>query len=253
MAEAASQQSNDCSVLCYEPISNGSDPDEGVDAAAVMVPNGLGAPCGLEPEEHIDWATKISHPAADVLGSGFDNDMKAALDFECEMESAYIDEFRCKQMAALEDMAATALAQQPTWIAQRGLKGNKLAEKINGPLFQHLVSITGYDVLDPRLVHDIAGFPLIGALPPSGPDTQPVRSFALSHVSSDELLERRRVNNLEIVGSPRASEWDLELFEIALEDAEVGCSTAPELLTDWHMNNVTLCRRIPVCEERSKG
>ena len=65
----------------------------------------------------------------------------------------------------------------------------------------------------------------------------------------DELIECRRENNVNIVDSLRKSDWDHELYDIAMDDAAFGCSTEPVVLREWHLDNVTLCRRIPIREK----
>ena len=51
----------------------------------------------------------------------------------------------------------------------------------------------------------------------------------------------------------RSSEYDDDLMQITLNDAADGFSTYPEPLTVVHLRTVSLARRFPVLEERSKG
>ena len=220
----------------------------------LLVPNGLGAPKGFTPEEHAAWALRTQHPYEYKLDTDLDEDLRHALEFECSHEQIVAGIHSSRQMMKdeLTTLAAECDCQREAWVDTHGLTGHPLAQKMHGPLFTLLVQETGYSAFDATLANDIAGFPLLGQLPPSGPDVKELKSAGPT-MSIEELLAHRRVENLAIVNSLRTSEWDHELFELAMEDAEFGCSSKPVPLTDWHVSNVTLCRRIPIREERSKG
>ena len=221
----------------------------------LLVPYGLGAPKGFTPEQHVNWAVRMEHPCRYELDTCLDIDSKTAAEFQCSNTPEDIDSFVRLQMDQLERTSNDLLWQKELWLQEHGLAEHALARKLHGPLFIALIKSTNYDQFDANLAEDIAGSPLIGMLPPSGSDVrEKIGSPCTSHsISEMELAERRRMNNELIVKSLRRSDWDHELFELAAEDSVFGCSSEPKLITEWHMKNVTLCRRIPVREERSKG
>jgi hypothetical protein len=51
----------------------------------------------------------------------------------------------------------------------------------------------------------------------------------------------------------RPSEWDDDLMNLAFEEAGIGCNSEPRILTHENVLTYTLCRRVPVKEERASG
>ena len=87
----------------------------------------------------------------------------------------------------------------------------------------------------------------------SGPDTRVDGHPTWNPLTVEELREQCIDRNLKIVSSMWSSEYDDDLMQITLNDAADGFSTYPELLTVVHLRTVSLARRFPVREERSKG
>ena len=150
------------------------DPKSDIIGDALFVPNGLGATIGLDPEQHINWALEVEHPVKYELDIHLDADMKAALEYECSQDPADIDSFISAIMENLEKDGQLLDELRGEWMETNGLVGHRLAEKIHGPLCQELIAATGYDKFDEELAEDIAGFPLLGELPPSGPDVREI-------------------------------------------------------------------------------
>ena len=68
-----------------------------------LVPFGLGAPIGLMPEQHVQFAMLVKHPSC--CARGFGTDLRAALDFEIDASSDEIDEFRAKVLRCAKSSA----------------------------------------------------------------------------------------------------------------------------------------------------
>ena len=131
---------------------------ESVRDDGVLVPNGLGAPRGLNQEEHVSWAAQIEHPGRYEIDADLDVDLRAALEFECSNVPEAIDNFRSAEMDKLEKIAAELEDRRDAWSRDHGLVGHPLANRIHGPLFEALVEMTGYDRFDADLAADVAGF-----------------------------------------------------------------------------------------------
>ena len=91
---------------------------------------------------------------------------------------------------------------------------------------------------------------MVGHLPYCGPDSKIRLKRKLSFLSVEDLIAQSPSRNREFVASAGPSEWDEDLMDIALKDAELGYNSQPRKLSDWFLDNVTLCRRIPVREEK---
>lgn len=117
-----------------------------------------------------------------------------------------------------------------------------LAHQLHGPLHAVMIKRNCYQELDPTLEDDFAGFPLVGIFPPSGPDVVSLRAASAQKCSVEELVERRLGNNTALIDNLRESEWDYDLFDQAMQDAQLGFSTRPQVLSDWHVQNVTVSK-----------
>ena len=142
---------------------------------------------------------------------------------------------------------------QPTWIHDNHLQGSIVAKSVHGPFIHFLIKWSDYEDHDPKLASDWAGFGLVGHLPYCGPDSKILLKRKLSFLSVEDLIAQSPSRNRELVASARPSEWDEDLMYIAPTDAELGFNSLPRKLSDWFLDNVTLCRRIPVREEKVSG
>ena len=70
----------------------------------VVVPHGLGAPCGLSHLQHVSFAVKAVHPAA--IPTVFESDLEEAINFECCASIEEIQEFRERQLKQIMHAAA---------------------------------------------------------------------------------------------------------------------------------------------------
>ena len=98
-----------------------------------LAPFGLGAPIGLMPEQHVQFAMLVKHPCC---ARGFGTDLSAAFD----ASSDEIDEFRAKVLRQILSLAHDLRPEQAVWAqtAPDPLKG--LVSHIHGSLWVALLS-----------------------------------------------------------------------------------------------------------------
>ena len=181
--------------------------------------------------EHIAFALRARHPdEEDQLHSVLPDRVRLALDWEKDRGSQDIDAFRLASFRELESRAASvrngmACSQPPDSDC------NPVAARLNLPLFHSLFTELNYQALDPNLLDDLAGFPLVGQLPRSGPDARPDGRPTWNPVEVEQLRRERKDRNVRIIAEMRPSEWDDDLTKLTLEDSREGFCSVPQLLT----------------------
>ena len=128
------------------------------------------------------------------------------------------------------------------------IEDNPLAKQIQGAFIKRLIARFGYDILDPYLAYDVAGFALVGPLPRSGPESAPVFSAPHDAISVQSLVEDRWYYNSLVVDSIKETEWDADLSKLAEEEASVGVAATPSEVVDADWEQFSFCRRIPIRE-----
>ena len=223
------------------------------DRDSPFVSNGLGAK-GLSVWEHVLFRVRFTHPDAEhqeLLPRRVSN----AINLETLHDSEFIDAVRSLEQERLRLSARDLQGLRDRWWQthqNRDSYVNPVPAKLHGPLFLAMARSVNYERLDPSFLNDLPGFPLVGQLPTSGPDTRVGGLPTKAPLTVEELREQRFGRNLNIVFSLRSSEFD-DLMQITINDAADGFSTDPEPLTVTHHWTVSLARRFPVREERSKG
>ena len=218
-----------------------------------FVINGAGAPKGLSVLEHVEWAQSLQHPDAVSLSTRVDADQQEAIDYELTATPSAIDFRRSELVASLTLQAHALRMEAQTWRQDNGIDHLNMCDYLNGPFVHYLLGWSGYSNEDSSLGDDIAGFPMVGPFPPSGPDTQPLKKAKKTSITIQDLCGVAAQSNGEIVTSIRRSQFDDDLIKIAIDDAVAGFNSEPMPLSSWHMSEVNLARRIPVREERADG
>jgi hypothetical protein len=218
-----------------------------VDIHDPFEPSGFGSVKGLSIWEHIQWAGLIDHPFKAPNLDTLDDDLLLALEFECTNSMEIVAELREQT-----ELMITTLWQNSLTTTLLPIQ-NPLQRVINVPFIQVLLEKSGYLRYDPSLAEDINGFFLLGHLPPPGPDSRPRIQSRFGRISIEDLVQSREERNRKLVRTMRPSEWDDDLMDLAIEEASIGCNSEPRILTHEDMLAYTLCRRIPVREERASG
>jgi hypothetical protein len=222
-----------------------------IDMGAPFVVNGGGAVKGMGILEQVEWAKCLIHPDSTPKTEMLDDLQKVAVQYELSTSTPEIDEMRCEWLARHTLIAHSLLSEAEDWKTAHGIQDLAMCKNLNGPFIKYLISSSMYTDEDKELATDIAGFPLVGTFPPSGPDTQPMKKPKRCMIGIEKLVEIAPQINVGIVDSLRSSEFDDDLMEIAMTDAAMGFNSPPRPLEKWHMEEVNLCRRIPVREERA--
>jgi hypothetical protein len=247
LPQAASQQPNSGRVEPSEPVASCADcpdPDE------PFVSHGLGAPKGLSVFEHVVYACSVPHPFISARAD-LPDDLLYALDFVCNNNPGQVDLLRGERLHRLTMMATELEAQRQEWA--RGVLPplKPIVSRFHGPLFEYIYHEIQYD--DPQFLKDLRdGFPLLGVLPPScgSCDETPPKS---SSYTEEELRDNRRVHNELVLAALRADEWEGDIWDGTMADAEAGFMSEPVPLDAVDLDRVTLTRRLGVREERAAG
>ena len=219
--------------------------------STLFVPRGDGCPTGLGEEEHISWALTIGHPFQDNLIVP-DDDLKEALDFEIKTSPEEIDRYRSSKIDWIFERAAALENERVRWVDDCPDDIRQIVSRIHGPLVRELCYEIGFKDLD-LVKHLQCGFPYVGRLPRSSEDVKDIVPRHPELISVEELRERRLEKNELLVEKVRTSEWQDDLMSENIADVEFGALSEIYLLEEIDMDAVTLSRRLPVREERSKG
>ena len=104
------------------------------------------------------------------------------------------------------------------------------------------------------LVHDLQhGFPFIDVLPKCEAAADSVPPKPLGELSMQDVFNHRRTANEILIDKVSETEWAQDVMTETLKDVEHGAMTRPVLVDELNLDEVTLTRRLPVREERSKG
>ena len=127
-----------------------------------LVHDGLGAPRGLHPLEHVRWALSIPDPMAQVNVLMVE-DFDFALEQVTHMEAGEVDAFRREGLRRLLKLGADLEPEREAWLAQVPAAQRRLVGKLHGPLILKLAELMRWP--DARLAGDLHGFRMVGVLP----------------------------------------------------------------------------------------
>ena len=159
-----------------------------------LVLNGLGAPKGLSVWEHVLFGVRFTHLDAEHQEL-LPRRVLDAINFEIRHDSEFIDAFRSLELERLRLSARDLQSHRDRWLHahQHGDSYvNPVTAKLHGPLFFAMAKSVNYEELDPSLFFcDLSGFPLVGQLPRSGPDTRVGGHPTQNPLTVEELREQR--------------------------------------------------------------
>ncbi|CAE7673108.1 YRB2 [Symbiodinium necroappetens] len=214
----------------------------------MFVPHGLGAMKGLSPLEHVAFSLSASHPSESR--KQLEETLKDAIEFECGHEVGEIDEFRCFRLNQFLRLHASLQQEHLEWVRQVPTELQGHAAKIHGPLWKVVLQQCGIPC--ERFLHDLQfGFPLVGHLAPC--EGESVACQFEAAVTVDELVNSRGDINERVIASVRELPFSSDILSQALQDSAQGFMSTPRAFTPHDASHLSLTRRIPVREERSKG
>ena len=159
-----------------------------------LVPFGLGAPVGLSPEMHVEFARQVKHPASQLRE--FPQDVLDAIEFEVSSSAEEIDAFRSNVLHRVCQLASQLQDEQARWVADAPAAIQGLVARIHGPLWEALLQ-TGH-VQAPDFLRSLReGFPIVGELPLCEGGAVPACFPSAGTVS--DLRERREFLNLAVL------------------------------------------------------
>ena len=213
-----------------------------------IVREGMGAPIGLTPLQHIDFARRVQHPAA--KDRAMLKELKDAVKVECFTRAEDIDEFCERLLQQIRQKANELEPARRDWLAQAPVQLQPLLHNVHGPLWEFLLQECGVDGSDfLRCLQQ--GFPLVGDLPPcEGCSTE--CAFPLVG-GATELKELRLQLNQQVVQAVKELPYSNDIMPQVWQDCELGAMSEPRLLDPNDLYSGSLTRRIPVRELRAKG
>ena len=96
---------------------------------------------------------------------------------------------RKENIARLTLQAHALVSECEGWKSENGLQDSRLAKMWYAPFVKFLINMVGFDAVDDSLADELAGFPLVGQLPRSGPDVIPSKRRKLGTMSVQSLAE----------------------------------------------------------------
>ena len=213
-----------------------------------LVPFGLGAPVGLSPEMHVEFARQVKHPASQLRE--FPQDVLDAIEFEGSSSAEEIDAFRSNVLHRVCQLASQLQDEQARWVADAPAAIQGLVARIHGPLWEALLQTA--HVQAPDFLRSLReGFPIVGELPLCEGGAVPACFPSAGTVS--DLRERREFLNLAVLKAVKEIPFSGDIGPQVEKDCQLGAMTLPRPLEPEDIRAVTLTRRIPVRELRSKG
>ena len=220
-------------------------------AASPCVPDGFGQPRGMTVDEQVLWMQALPHPL-DLDQLTLDQDLREAVEFEQRHTPQAIDAVRSSVLSRFTVLAQELQQEQVDWALEAPEPIRGLVSKIHGPLILALMQEMDYE--DPGLLHDLQqGFPYVGQLPSCGIAVRPGIPQPLGFMTLPELRAIRKDSNGEVVHKLRSTEWDDDVMRQTLDDVEFGAMAGPWPLDTVETCRISLCRRLPVREERGSG
>ena len=209
-----------------------------------LVHDGLGAPRGLHPLEHVRWALSIPDPMAQVNVLMAD-DFDFALEQVAHMEAGEVDAFRREGLRRLLKLGADLEPEREAWLAQVPAAQRRLVGKLHGPLILKLAELMRWP--DARLAGDLHGFPLVGVLPAAVYSSQtPTKQQPVVDVG--QLRDDKQLWNAEVLLRLKDMPYSSDIAAEVQKDVDLGAMTPPVPLGDHHVANYLLMRRLPVRE-----
>ena len=213
-----------------------------------LVPYGLGAPLGLSPELHVEFARQVRHPSLEP--SVFSEPLEEALKFEISHSAQDIDDFRGTVLRRVVHLAASLTGEQKCWAQEAPEQIRPLVSLIHGPLWQALLAelpVESHGFL--RSLQQ--GFPMVGRLPPCEGGAVPAH-FQESG-SIQQLRDQREVMNRRVLHLLKEVPFSDDIGPQVQKDHMLGAMTLPRPLREDDLEQITLTRRIPVRELRASG
>ena len=118
---------------------------------------GNGAPAGLDPRAHFDWARVQAHPVDD-LSAHVSPEVRRAIHYELTHDVEDIDEERRALARRWVDMARASKSLESEWLPDTPLPTRSVIRRLAVPMIRLLIDETGFP--DEALNEDIVGFPL---------------------------------------------------------------------------------------------
>ena len=129
-------------------------------------------PKGLTLREQLAWAVPLKHPA-EMWQWPVSEQMKCAVQFEVEQSPEEIDKMRQQLVEKWIAVASELQSERVELLQRHGFADCKLRQRLHIPFVQYLVNEMSYaDKALPAAC--IAGFPVVGLLPPCVVEASPV-------------------------------------------------------------------------------
>ena len=188
------------------------------------------------------------HPL-EVGSIELDPDVQQAIEFEISTQPADIDVIRQRVLDFWTERALELREEQQLWAREAAVEIRPIVSRLHGPLAREMADAIRYE--DPGVVDAWQlGFDYVGELPAGSVAVRPGLPKPLGFLKPAELRSRRSALNRLVTSKLKASDWDQDVLEQTIEDVDFGAMAVPWKLSQWHLDNVSLSRRIPVREER---
>ena len=164
---------------------------DAVDMKTPLVPAGNAAPKGLSQIEHVEWAELQKHEFEDDDNTHFDEDLKAAVDSECNRDPGEIAKVRER---AMDDILWWMLQlDEQRRLVQQSIdpKIAAVTKMIHIPLISMMISQTSLSESEKSLPEDLmTGMPMVGDMRDceyQGKHETKVKR----HISREEAVEKK--------------------------------------------------------------
>ena len=214
-----------------------------------FVVDGLGAPKGLHPLEHVQWAEAVQHPFS-ARTVELEPDLDLAVRTVLEMQPRELDEHRRGVLRSFLAAAGGLEESRAAWTRRGPAEAQLLLQRLHGPMLEYLIRILQWPDLE--LAGHLRGFPIAGHLPPAHYASQPPRKL-IPRADAENLVAEIPDWNLQVLRALKDLPYSHDIAGELQKDVDLGAMLPATLLTDDHVREYLLMRRLPVRELRSAG
>jgi len=199
--------------------------------------------------EHVVWSQSVVNPLSQSVPE-VDSDIVDTVRFVCEESPSTVDTVRVGALRWLTKVAADLRGEQAEWVSLQPDILQKLVKPLHVPLVRFCCQYMSWP--DEQVRSDLAGFPFAGVLPKIHYSAKPLDKPMVA-ASEMDLAGVIVEQNREVLRALKELPYAEDIAGDVQKDVAIGAMTEPVVLSQRHVQEYLLTRRIPVREEKAAG
>ena len=187
--------------------------DSGLFDNSTEVDQGMGAPAGLSPLEHVEFCKGVVHPSRnDFLVKG---PLEDAVMYEVQTDPADVDQFREREVFDLLHVAQSLQTGTTGWWGNSPKQLQSVTSQIGGPVLRSTLQRSGFPDVGNFMECCQRGFPFVGDLPTCEGAVETFE-FPDAVLSVEELRSARLDTNSTVVSKLKEMPFSEDILPITL-------------------------------------